>query len=153
MAEFVTKVRVNKPVGHTFRVFLDEGTMAKWVSGFKGIEIVSGKPRKVDSLYRMMINFDGEVLQTYQKLLEVKEDERLLVQMEHPEFITYSEILFSKAGAATEMLCKVKIEGKTVKMKFAIRTDVAHVLPLSSSHSRGKNARSFVYFLMSCGST
>lgn len=120
MSGFVTKVKVNKPVEHTFGLFLDERTMAHWISGFRGIEILSGKPRSADSLYRMMIDFNGEALQIYQKLLEVERNERLFVQMEHPEFITYSEILFEQAGLTTEMLCKVKIEGKNLKMKLAM---------------------------------
>lgn len=94
--------------------------MGHWVSGFKGIEILSGKPRSADSLYRMMIDFNGENLHIYQKLLEVEHNVRLFVQMEHPEFITYSEILFEQAGLATEMFCKVKIEGKSIKMKLAM---------------------------------
>jgi hypothetical protein len=120
MCGFVTKVKVNKPVEHTFRLFLDEEMMAHWISGFKGIEILSGKPRSAESLYRMMIDFNGEALQIYQKILEVHQNERLLIHMEHPEFITYSEILFEEAGTGTDLLCKVKIEGKNLKMKLAM---------------------------------
>src|SRR5687767_13519993 len=112
MSSFVTKVQVNKPVGHTFRLFLDEEMMAHWISGFKGIEILQGKPRQAESFYRMMIHFDGADVQIYQKILEMEMNERLLVQMEHPEFLTYSEILFKKTGNATEVFCRVKIEGK-----------------------------------------
>ena len=138
MSGFVTKVMVNKPVGHTFRLFLDEEIMAQWVSGFKAIEILSGKPRTADSLYRMLIHFNGEDFQIYQKLLEVEKDERVHVQMEHPEFITYSEIMFSKSGLSTEMLCKVKIEGKNVKMKLA--------MPLVKSVLESRNEKDYLVF-------
>jgi len=120
MAGFVTRVEVNKPVGQTFRLYLDESIMPQWISGFKGIEILRGKPREADSFYRMLIHFNGEDLHIYQKLLEVNPHERLLIQMEHPEFFTYSEILFSPCGKATELNCKVKIEGKNVKIKLAM---------------------------------
>lgn len=138
MSGFVTKVVVNKPVGHTFGLFLDEQIMSLWVSGFKGIEILSGKPRTADSLYRMLIHFNGEDLQIYQRLLKVKKNERVLVLMEHPEFITHSDILFSKAGAATELSCKVDIEGKNMKMMLA--------MPLVRSILEDRNQRDYLLF-------
>ena len=112
--------------------------MAHWISGFKGIEILRGEPREVESFYRMMIQFDGEDVHIYQKLLEVEHDERLLIQMEHPEFLTYSEIFFKQVGRATELFCKVKIEGKNLKMKLA--------MPLVKSILESRNEKDYLVF-------
>jgi len=138
MSSFVTKVRVNKPVGHTFRLFLDEEMMAHWISGFKEIQILQGKPRKAESFYRMMIHFDGEDVLIYQKLLEVEHNKRLLVQMEHPEFLTYSEISFKRVGRATQVFCEVNIEGKNLKMKLA--------MPLVKSILESRNENDYMIF-------
>lgn len=138
MAGFVTKVRVNKSAENIFRLYLDEAIMPHWISGFKGIEILRGEPRATDSFYRMYLDYNGENLQLYQKLLEVCPHEKLLVQMEHPDFITYSEILFRQAGEVTELCCKVKIEGKNLKVKLA--------LPFVKSILEERNQKDYMVF-------
>ncbi len=138
MAKFSTKVQVNKPVEHTFDRFLDEQTMAHWITGFKGIEILRGEPREPDSLYRMMIHFNGEDLLIYQKLIEVHPNEKLLVEMEHPEFVTWSEILFYQTGFATQIECTSKIQGKTFRVKLA--------LPLVKNILESRNEKDYQVF-------
>lgn len=120
MANFSTRIQVNRPVEHTFRLFLDESVMAHWISGFKGIEIISGEPRETDSLYRMIVRYHEDDIQVYQRLLSVKENRALLIETEHPEFLTHSEITFIPAGYATLMECRVKVKGKTLRVKLGM---------------------------------
>src|SRR6188508_1161307 len=120
MAQFSTRIQVNRPVEHTFRLFLDESVMAHWISGFKGIEIVKGEPRETESLYKMVVRYHEADIHVYQRLMLVKENKSLLIEMEHPEFITHSEITFIRAGIATLMECKVKIKGKTLRVKLGM---------------------------------
>ncbi|MDZ4844491.1 MAG: SRPBCC family protein [Chitinophagales bacterium] len=120
MANFSTRIQVNRPVEHTFRLFLDESVMAHWISGFKGIEIISGEPRETDSLYRMVVRYHKEDIQVYQKIISVKENKSLHIEMEHPEFITHSEIIFIPTGYVTLVECKVKIKGKTLRIKLGM---------------------------------
>lgn len=120
MAQFSTRIQVNRPVEHTFRLFLDESVMAHWISGFKGLEIVKGEPRETDSLYKMVVRYHESDIHVYQRLMLVKENKSLMIEMEHPEFITHSEITFIPAGFATLMECKVRIKGKTLRVKLGM---------------------------------
>jgi hypothetical protein len=120
MASFSTRIQVNRPVEHTFRLFLDESVMAHWISGFKGIEIINGEPRETDSLYKMVVRYHEDDIHVYQKLLDVKENKSLLIEMEHPEFITHSQISFFPSGYVTLLECKVKVKGKSLRVKFGM---------------------------------
>lgn len=120
MAHFSTRIQVNRPVEDTFRLFLDESVMAHWISGFKGIEVIKGEPRETDSLYKMVVRYHESDIHVFQKLMLVKENKSLMIEMEHPEFVTHSEITFISAGMATLMECKVKIKGKTLRVKLGM---------------------------------
>lgn len=111
---------VNKPADYIFRLYLDENFMAEWISGFKGIELLRGEPRKPGSLYKMIVKFHDEDLPVYQKLIEVVENEKLVIEMELPQLYTCSEILFHPNGSMTQLECKVKIKGKSLKVKLAM---------------------------------
>lgn len=120
MANFSTRIQVNRPVEHTFRIFLDESVMAHWISGFKGIELLNGEPRETDSLYKMIVRYHKEDIHIYQRLLDIRENKSMHIEMEHPDFITHSNILFIPAGYATLLECKVKIKGKTIRAKLGM---------------------------------
>ena len=94
--------------------------MGKWISGFKGIDILRGEPREPGSLYKMIVRFHDEDFTIYQKLLDAEENERLLIEMELPQLFTNTEILFRQDGIATHLECSVKIKGKSLKVKFAM---------------------------------
>ena len=138
MADFITKVQVNKPVEQTFQAFLDESLMQHWISGFEEIELLRGAAKQPDSLYRMHIQYDGECLEIYQKLLEINPHERIRVQMEHPEFITHSEILFLPTGTATLMKIFVDLESKSFRVKLAF--------PLVKSILQHRNRQDYATF-------
>ncbi len=120
MARFSTKVQVNQPAELTFSLFLDENMMGHWISGFKAIEIIKGEPREEDSLYRMTVRYHEDDITIYQKLIEVEPNERLVIEMEHPEFKTYSVIDFLQTGFATQLECKARITGKNLKVRLAM---------------------------------
>jgi len=120
MSSFNITLLVNKPVEHIFSLYLDENFMPHWISGFKGIEILKGMPREADSLYKMIVRFHDDDMVVFQKLLEVRENKKLSIEMELPQLFTYSEILFHQEGDTTQLECKVKIKGKSLKVKFAM---------------------------------
>ena len=112
--------------------------MKKWISGFKGIEILSGEPRAVESLYKMLIHFNGEISEIYQKILEMQHNQRLLLHMEHPELIMVSEILFSGSEDITEIACNVEIVGKNLKINLA--------MPIVKSILESRNEKDYLAF-------
>ena len=129
---------MNKPADHTFNYFLDETIMDKWISGFRGIEILRGNPREVESLYKMMILYNGKEVEVFQKIENMTPHEHLLLRMEHPELITYSDITFIDNGPVTEMSCKVKVVCKKLHLKLA--------MPLVKSVLETRNNKDYTNF-------
>jgi len=120
MSRFSTSIIVHKPLERIFHLVLCERTMPLWISGFQKIELLHGKPGKAQSKYILTIEDRGKLVEVKHDLVEIRKFELIRLRMEHPDVITYSDIVFESMGNKTKIECHVQVEGKGFAVKMAI---------------------------------
>jgi hypothetical protein len=95
---FTTSVMVEEPVEKAFAVFMDLDKMGGWLTGFQGIELVSGRLQQPGSTYRLRFVEDGR---------------EIVFQEDHEIMSTHSTIRFRRIGSSTEITAANVVEGTT----------------------------------------
>ena len=128
MPAFQTKIRINKPVNQVYSSFINIEKMRDWLTGFKAVETLKGKPNEVGSQYKLTINENGKEIVIYEEVTALKENEEFAFTMDHDAMTSHSQVRFVPLNNhTTEILTSVEIQGKGLVWKMLVPTIISTI--------------------------
>lgn len=115
--DYKIKFEVNKPVDQTFKTFMDVTLMAEWMTGFKKMETLSGKPGEVGSKYRFIFAEGEEDVIVEEEVIAVKENELFAFSIENDFLQGTGEFRFADKNGKTEVTYVNDTKGKNIIYK------------------------------------
>ncbi len=114
---FESKVTVNKPVETAFGVFTNPFKLSDWVTGLKGIGLISGIPNTVGSKWKFIIEQNGKEYELIQTMKELKVNELFVTHTDNELFTDDVQVKFISKGASTEIIATSHLSGKNIFWK------------------------------------
>ena len=115
--DYKIKFEVNKPVDQTFKSFMDVTLMGEWMSGFKKMETLSGKPGEVGSKYRFVFAEGDKDVIVDEEVIAMKENEVFAFSMENDFLNGTGEFRFTEKEGKTEITYINDTAGKNIIYK------------------------------------
>jgi uncharacterized membrane protein len=126
---------VNKPLDQTFKVFMDASLAGQWMTGFKRVETLSGKPGEVGSKYRLVFEEGDKEIIVDEEILVMKENEAFAFSMENEALTGRGEFRFKDKNGSTEIIYINDTAGPNIILKS--------VLALFRSNIMERNKKDF----------
>ena len=111
---YENKVLVNKPIEHSFQVFINPNKLKDWISGFKKINHVSGFPNEIGSKWALTIEENGEEMTMIEEITAYELDKLFAFKLDNDVLTTYVEIRFEDSGKGTAIIVKNRVIGKNM---------------------------------------
>lgn len=108
---------VNKPVDQTFKAFMDGTQMADWMTGFKRMETLSGKPGEVGSKYRLVFAEGDKEVIVDEEVIARKENELFVFSVENDFLTGTGEFRFADNNGKTTVTYLNDTKGKNIVYK------------------------------------
>lgn len=133
--DYKIKFEVNKPVDQTFKAFMDVTLMGDWMTGFKKMETLSGKPGEVGSKYRFVFAEGDKDVIVDEEVIAMKENEVFAFSMENDFLNGTGEFRFAEKDGKTEITYINDTAGRNIIYKT--------MLALFRSNIMERNNRDF----------
>ncbi len=112
--QYESKVTVERPVDRSFIVFIDGSKMDQWLTGFKGIQLVSGMPNFPGSIFNLTLEINGREVTLKEEVLDFRWNELFSVRIQH-DFMTIENVNeFVAEGMKTEITATYRLTGKNI---------------------------------------
>ena len=111
---YETKITVNKPVETSFAVFTSPFKLSDWITGLKGIGLISGIPNTVGSKWKFIITQNGKDYELIQTMKELKPNELFVTHADNELFTDDVKVKFISKGTATEIIATSNLSGKNI---------------------------------------
>ena len=111
---YESKVTVNKPVETSFAVFTSPFKLSDWVTGLKGIGLISGIPNTIGSKWKFIVEQNGKKLELVQTMKEFKLNELFVTHADNELFTDDVEVKFISKGTTTEIIATSHLSGKNI---------------------------------------
>lgn len=118
---------VNKPADQTFKAFTDANLMAEWMTGFKRMETLSGKPGEVGSKYRLVFAEGDKDVIVDEEVIAMKENELFIFSMDNDFLSGTGEFRFTENNGKTTVTYINDTAGKNIVYKSVLalfRSDI-----------------------------
>lgn len=111
---------VNAPVEKTFAVFNDTTKLKEWLTGFKSIENIRGKPNEIGSKWKVVFEENGSEISMNETIVAFKENELVSFNIANDFIKSKNEIRFIPKGNTTEIIAKVSYRGTHIIQKSMV---------------------------------
>jgi uncharacterized protein YndB with AHSA1/START domain len=118
---------VNKPADQTFKSFTDATLMGDWMTGFKRMETLSGKPGEVGSKYRLVFAEGDKDVIVDEEVIALKENELFVFSMDNDFLSGTGEFRFTENNRKTTVTYINDTAGKNIIYKSILalfRSDI-----------------------------
>ena len=118
---------VNKPADQTFKAFMDVTLMSEWMTGFKRMETLSGKPGEVGSKYRLVFAEGDKDVIVDEEVIALEENELFIFSMAIDFLSGTGEFRFAENNGKTTVTYINDTAGKNIVYKSLLalfRSDI-----------------------------
>ena len=118
---------VNKPADQTFKAFMDATLMSEWMTGFKRMETLSGKPGEVGSKYQLVFAEGDKDVIVDEEVIALKENELFIFSMANDFLSGTGEFRFAENNGKTTVTYINDTAGKNIVYKSLLalfRSDI-----------------------------
>ena len=116
---YESKVTVNKSAEISFGVFTSPFKLSDWVTGLKGIGLISGIPNTVGSKWKFIITQNGTDYELIQTMKELKLNELFVTHADNELFTDDVDVKFISKGNSTEIIATSHMSGKNIFWRSA----------------------------------
>ncbi len=100
---YQTSITIEKPVKEVWKFFINPDNLPKWLSGFKKMEPMSGKPGTLGARSKQFYVYGGIKLELVEEITELAENEKFSSKLSHKDFDTSLSINFIDQGDSTKL--------------------------------------------------
>ena len=118
---------VHKPADQTFKAFMDVTLMSEWMTGFKRMETLSGKPGEVGSKYRLVFAEGDKDVIVDEEVIALEENELFIFSMANDFLSGTGEFRFAENNGKTTVTYINDTAGKNIVYKSLLalfRSDI-----------------------------
>ncbi|MEO5569360.1 MAG: SRPBCC family protein [Bacteroidia bacterium] len=115
--QYTISTTVNAPVEKTFAIFNDTTKLHEWLTGFKYMENIRGKPNEVGSKWKVVFVDHGKEISMNETVTAFKQDELVSFNIANDFMKSKNEIRFIPKGNSTEIIAKVSYRGTHIIQK------------------------------------
>ncbi|MDG2193831.1 MAG: SRPBCC family protein [Polaribacter sp.] len=73
---YQVKIQINKPLVEVFKVFNDSSKWQDWMPELRSVEVVEARPGVVGSVYKMLLENEGEMMTATKKIMAYVPEEK-----------------------------------------------------------------------------
>jgi uncharacterized membrane protein len=118
--EYTISTIVNAPVEKTFAIFNDTTKLGEWLTGFKSMENIRGKPNEVGSKWKVVFEENGSEISMNETIVAFKENELVSFNIANDFIKSKNEIRFIPKGNTTEINAHVIYRGTHIIQKSVL---------------------------------
>ena len=100
--DYSAEVVVNKPIEEVFKTFNNSENIKNWIPEIKSFNVVSENPGKTGSIYKIVIDANGEEITMTEKVLAFVPNEKVTLFFDAENMLKRDDYVFtSKEGVST----------------------------------------------------
>jgi len=132
---YETTVLVNKPVSHSFSVFMNPFNTKKWLPGFVSVASISGLPDQVGSTYELIFEEDGERFILTEVMTGFEHNKLFAFDMSNEYLVSKVRITFEDVDGKT----RITSTSETSAKNFIFRS----LFPFMKSQFQERNDQTY----------
>ena len=99
---YTAKVSLNKPINAVFTVFSTSENIKNWIPEVKSFEVLKDNPGKIGSVYKIVIENQGQEITMTEKVLAFVENEKVTLFFDAENMLKTADYIFTgKDGTTT----------------------------------------------------
>jgi carbon monoxide dehydrogenase subunit G len=103
MATSTVSINISQPVETVWQLLVDPENLKHWLTGFKSLEVISGKAGEAGSVSKMKVMEGGKEMEVTETTLAVNPPQQYSFSIEHKLFKNIVDIHLKPAGNGTVM--------------------------------------------------
>lgn len=127
--QYENQIEINASVEDSYAVFIDESLASQWLSGYVGHEVLKGAPLTPGSRFLMKFEENGTPYQFVEELIDIKENEKFIFDMETDFFNGKVEVYFEGDSTKTTLKAYTTMEPNSLfykSMFYAMKSGLAN---------------------------
>ena len=98
---YSAEVSVNKPITEVFKTFNNSGNIKKWIPEIKSFEVVNNNPGKIGSVYKIVIDANGQEITMTEKVKAYVENEKVTLFFDAENMLKTDDYIFTENNGIT----------------------------------------------------
>ncbi|QNM86860.1 SRPBCC family protein [Polaribacter pectinis] len=103
---YTAQVFVDKPVTEVFSVFNNSENIKNWIPEIKSFEVVNDNPGKTGSIYKIVVENQGEEITMTEKVLAYVPNEKVTLFFDAENMLKTDDYLFCEEDGVTTIILK-----------------------------------------------
>ena len=113
---YTAQVSVNKPISAVFKTFNNSENIKKWIPEVKSFEVVSENPGKTGSVYKIVIDNQGQDITMTEKVMAFVENEKVTLFFDAEGMLKKDDYTFTEKDGITTVTLNASCQSDTYLM-------------------------------------
>ena len=100
---YTAQVSVNKPINEVFKTFNNSENSKNWIPEIKSFEVVNNNLGKTGSIYKLVVENQGEEISMTEKVLAFVPNEKVTLFFDAENMLKTDDYLFSEENGVTKI--------------------------------------------------
>lgn len=100
---YTAQVSVNKPINEVFKTFNNSENIKNWIPEIKSFEVVNNNLGKTGSIYKLVVENQGEEISMTEKVLAFVPNEKVTLFFDAENMLKTDDYLFSEENGVTKI--------------------------------------------------
>ncbi|ARV13694.1 SRPBCC family protein [Polaribacter sp. SA4-12] len=113
---YTAQVSVNKPISYVFKTFNNSENIKKWIPEVKSFEVVNKNPGKTGSVYKIVIDNNGQEITMTEKVMAYVENEKVTLFFDAEGMLKKDDYTFTEKDGVTTVTLNASCQSDTYLM-------------------------------------
>ena len=113
---YTAQVSVNKPISNVFKTFNNSENIKKWIPEVKSFEVVNKNPGKTGSVYKIVIDNQGQEITMTEKVMAYVENEKVTLFFDAEGMLKKDDYTFTEKDGVTTVTLNASCQSYTYLM-------------------------------------
>ncbi|MCI2227734.1 SRPBCC family protein [Polaribacter sp. MSW13] len=98
---YTAQVSVNKPIKEVFKTFNKTENIKNWIPEVKSFEIVNNNPGKTGSIYKIVVDNQGQEIEMTEKVIAYVENQKVTLFFDAENMLKTDDYVFTEKNGIT----------------------------------------------------
>ena len=113
---YTAQVSVQKPVDEVFTLFNNSENIKNWIPEIKSFEVVNNNPGKIGSVYKIVIENQGEEITMTEKVLAYIKNEKVTLFFDAENMLKTDDYIFNETNGVTTITVNTSCKSESFLM-------------------------------------
>ncbi|MEO9571513.1 MAG: SRPBCC family protein [Polaribacter sp.] len=114
--DYSAEVMVNKPIEEVFKTFNNSENIKNWIPEIKSFDVVSENPGKTGSIYKIVIDANGEEITMTEKVLAFVPNEKVTLFFDAENMLKRDDYIFTSEEGVTTITLNSSCQSESYVM-------------------------------------